>query len=343
MTLSWQGHPGDRTGVRIAFTPPLAADVPATVEIVLPGADSIDAAYGEGTVLNGRLPLFYWQADSGEPQPLVRGVNTITFPEKMIQLTLGVYRNVQKQIDNTEYAYLDDQVSGEPLLKKVVFKVSVSEDNINLPRFGSREYDIDITRLTTRRPWVVSSIEQSQFVENAEVINKVIIARFNQPCPFPVRALIADAGNRPIGVDSPSRLAELTPPEGTVRLGILNDPQPQGIPGFENASAYSLAFAQRSQSSTGDSWLTHLPSTYPLKGEFYNLNSYLIPQGTRAVKWQFKYHRTNVNNQIQTSGLPQAWERVFLHFAKIWRNGSNVGKHYRDSHTEVVDVVYTVM
>ena len=342
MTFAWQTHAGDRAGVRLSFVPKLADIVPISVEVVLPVADDVDIQYGN-SVLSARLPLFYWKTDISPEQPLQRGANTVLAPKGATMLELGVHRNLQKQIIDNEYVYLDDGVSGQPILKKVIFKTSVPNSNTNMPRYGDRDYEIDITRITTRKPWVAATVEQSQSVVNAEVMLKTVIVRFNNPVPFPARFLIADAMNRAIGNDSMARLGSLENIDGKIKLGILNNPAVQGEPGVLPSSAYNSLSVSRSSSSTGDLWSVCAASTYPLAGEFFNKPAFLVTQGSRAIKFEYRYNRLVTNSQIQGSGYSSGWERVYLHFAKIWRNTNNIGKNYRDSFTEILEPNYVVM
>lgn len=342
MTFAWQTHAGDRAGVRLSFAPKLADVVPISVEVVLPIADTVDLDYGN-VVMAARLPLFYWKTDVSGEQPLQRGANTINAPKGATMLELGVHRNVQKQIIDNEYVYNDDSGTGQAILKKVIFKTSVPNTNTNLPRYGDRDYEIDITRITVRKPWVVTAVEQSQSVVNAEVMMKTVILRFNNGLPFPARFLIADAMNRPIGNESMGRLGSIDDIEGKLKLGILNNPAVQGALGVLESSAYSNLVVSRSSSPIDVSWTICSPSTYPLAGEFFNNSAFLINQGTRAVKLEYRYNRLVVNGQIIASGYPEGWERVYVHFAKIWRNSNNIGKNYRDSFTEILEPNYVVM
>lgn len=341
MTFAWQSHAGDRTGVRIPFTPPIADPVPFTIEIILPFADDADVDFGD-VVFTSRLPLFYWKTDVSSEQPLQRGMNDFILPRTATILEFGMYRNTQNQILNDEYIFTE-ATSNYPILKKVIYKLRVPVDNINLPRFGERDYEIDLTRFNTRKPLVISSIDQVNSIQNAEVSRKDIVGRFNQPTLYPLFFNLMDALNQVINVESSSRLATTEYPTEHLKRAVLNDSSNQVSTPYVLASAYLNGVLFNSTTSGSDTWQTCDSLVYPIKGSQFGQPCFVIPEGTRAFKFQFTYNRITMNQDLISAGKAQAWERVFIHLSKQWQEGTEVGKHNKDSRVEILEVLYPYM
>ena len=256
--------------------------------------------------MNARLPAFYWKTDVSSEQPLQRGINTFDLPRNATVLEFGVFRNTQKQILDNEYVYAEDEMSGDPILKKTIFKLRVPEGNINLPRFGERDYEIDITRLNTRRPIVISSIEQVNSIQNAEVARKELIIRFNQPVPYPMYFTLTDAMNKPIGAGSPANLDSVAFPPEYLKRGVLNDPNDQITTPYTLLPAYANGFLLRSSNGVEDQWFSAVNEPYPIRGEQFGNVSFLVPVGARALKYQYTYNRLAMNQALSVAGKTQA-------------------------------------
>lgn len=341
MTFAWQTHPGDRSGVRFPFVPPLAEFVPMEVEVVLPIADSVDLAYGD-VVLSGRLPLFYWKTDITAEQPLQRGINNIMLPQFCTKLEFGVYRNVQEQVTDNEYVYAEE-VSGQSILKVVIFKTKVEDTNINLPRYGQRNFEIDITRFNKRKPSVLVSFDQSASVFNAEVAKKQLVFRFNEPTTYQMFFMLTDAMSKPFDANSPTRLASVAYPAEHLKYGVLNNPNNQVSSPYVLAPAWLNGTFEVSSTAGSDTWNVATFIPYPIEGEHLGKNAFIVPIGTRAMRFTFSYNRTDLNQALISASKAQAWERVFINLSKYWLAGEESGRNYKDTRVEPLEILYSIV
>lgn len=337
---TWRDHKGDRMGFRIAFTPPTAEIVPMHCSVTVPVADQIEASH-PGTILSGRLPLFYWRSNGGPMNPLQRGDNTFDLPQYTEKLELGCFMDIRRQVDDNEY--MIEETTGLQVLREVIFKIGAPPGNINLPRFGERQYTMDATRLNLNRPTVISDILCSQTVYSTKVSFMNVYVTFNRPINFPVFMSMRDCLNRFIDPDSRARLETVDPPNGAMRWPVFNDNRNQPGQGNRFQPAWVGAIGFAAASLTENAWTSMSESVYSIPGPNLGKKGFQIPLGTRRVRLRYTFDRAALNAALTEAGKTQAWERVFLHFLKDSKTTELDSRLYRDIDVEPMEITYSIL